>query len=85
MKFSEWLDSKPSMSAVIKRELMIGSASLSNVRKGRTTMPLRWVPTVVRLSRGKLSYKSLVHEMLDCKRANGTLRGTLSEPNPSQL
>ena len=74
MKFSEWLDANPTMSTTLMRELGVKRASISNVRTGNRPMPREWVPIVVRLSKRKLTYESLLHEQLDCKRANGTLR-----------
>lgn len=76
MKFSEWLDANPTMTATLMQTLDVNRASISNVKTGNRPMPVRWVPDVVRLSRRRLSYQSLVHEMLDTKRANGTLRGS---------
>lgn len=74
MKFSEWLDANPTMSTTLMNELGVKRAIVSHVRTGARPMPREWLPTVVRLSKRKLSYESLVHEMLEVKRAKGTLR-----------
>ena len=75
MKFSEWLDANPTMSTTLMRELRIKRASVSKVKTGNSPIPTRWLPLLVRLSKRKLTYESLVHEQIACKRANGTLRG----------
>lgn len=69
MKFSEWLDANPNMSKVLMSELRVKRASISHVRVGRRPMPKRWIPILVRLSRKRLTFESLLRESLETKRA----------------
>ncbi len=77
MKFSEWLEANPQMTAVLMRKLNVKRASISNVKTGNRPMPREWLPILVPLSKRKLTYESLIHEMLDIKRAKGTLKRQL--------
>ena len=61
-KFSEWLQSNKGMAASIARQLGISRTNLTNTKTGRLLMPTGWMETIVKLSKGKLSYKDLVQE-----------------------
>ena len=74
MKFSEWLDANPKMSVTLREALSVGKASISNVKTGHRPMPKRWIPILVRLSRKKLTFESLLTEMLSAKRTPDSQR-----------
>lgn len=61
-KFSAWLDENRGMASRIAKTLGISPTNISNARTGHLLMPTGWMPTIVKLSRRKLSYKTLVDE-----------------------
>lgn len=61
-KFSDWLTQNPGMSKALRARLGINPTNVSNVKRGRRPMPMYWLPVVVEMSGGKLTYEQLVAE-----------------------
>jgi len=60
--FSNWLSSNRGMASHLARTLGISPTNVTNVCTGRLLMPTAWMPTIVKLSKRKLSYATLVKE-----------------------
>jgi len=60
--FSNWLSSNRGMASHLARALGISPTNVTNVCTGRLLMPTSWMPTIVKLSKRKLSYATLVKE-----------------------
>jgi len=58
--FSQWLDSNPNMATKLARIVGVNRTSISNCKTGYLLMPPRWMPAVVELSGGALSYAGLI-------------------------
>ena len=61
-KFQNWLDANYGMATVLKQKLGVNSTSISNAKSGRLLMPTGWMPMIVKLSKGELTFKDLVLE-----------------------
>lgn len=61
-KFSDWLDQNHGMATTLAKILRINRANITNAKSGHLLMPNRWMPKIVKLSKGKVSYESLVIE-----------------------
>ena len=61
-KFSAWLDQNHGMATTIAKLLGIHRANITNAKSGHLLMPTGWMPLIVKLSKGKVSYATLVNE-----------------------
>lgn len=61
-KFSAWLDQNRGMATTIANILGIHRANITNAKSGHLLMPTSWMPLIVRLSKRKVSYATLVEE-----------------------
>jgi DNA-binding transcriptional regulator YdaS (Cro superfamily) len=61
-KFSAWLDQNRGMATAIAKTLGINRANITNAKSGHLLMPTGWMPLIVELSKGEVSYESLVVE-----------------------
>ena len=60
--FKTWLDANPGMASKLTKALEVNSTSISNAKKGILLIPVRWMPTIVKLSKGEVTLKQLVQE-----------------------
>jgi hypothetical protein len=58
-KFSTWLDRKPGRSMELSKALGIGRSTPSNVKHERRPVPTKWIPLLVDMSGGELTYEGL--------------------------
>ena len=72
--FSNWLSSNRGMASHLARTLGISPTNVTNVCTGRLLMPTAWMPTIVKLSKRKLSYATLVTEREGHRRAKEQAR-----------
>ena len=72
--FSNWLKNNRGMASHLARTLGISPTNVTNVCTGRLLMPTAWMPTVVKLSKRKLSYATLVTEREGHRRAKEQAR-----------
>lgn len=61
-KFTEFLTANRGMSSLIAKTLGIKPTNITNAKTGRLLMPTAWMATIVKLSKRKLSYQTLVEE-----------------------
>lgn len=61
-QFSLWLTQNPGMATTVAKALGINRSSVSNCKTGRRPMPPEWMDVIVRLSKGKLTHKTLIAE-----------------------
>jgi hypothetical protein len=61
-KFTEFLAANRGMSSLIAKTLGINPTNITNAKTGRLLMPTAWMATIVKLSKRKLSYQTLVQE-----------------------
>lgn len=60
--FQSWLNSNPGMAKKLGKRIDVKPATISNVKHARKPLPTRWIPHIVSLSKGQLSYKQLVDQ-----------------------
>ena len=60
--FSSWLNQNHGMATTLAKILGIHRANVTNAKSGHLLMPNRWMPTIVELSKGEVSYATLVEE-----------------------
>lgn len=63
-KFAQWLNINPGMSKRLRMRLGINPTNISNVKHERRPMPGYWMPVVISLAGGALTYEDLVTENL---------------------
>lgn len=61
-KFSTWLEANRGMASTIADSLKISKTNITNAKTGRLLMPTGWMPTIVKLSKRKLTFEELVLE-----------------------
>ena len=61
-KFKTWLDDNHGMATVLAQSLSINRTNITNAKRGRLLMPTGWMPTIVDLSKGVLTFADLVLE-----------------------
>lgn len=59
-KYRDWVLSERGRSIEIAKEIGVGKAAVSATIRGKSKLPARWLPTIVRMSGGGLSYDDLV-------------------------
>jgi len=78
--FSNWLSSNRGTASNLARTLGISPTNITNVRTGRLLMPTSWMPTIVKLSKRKLSYATLVQEREVHRQAKEKMRISAASP-----
>ena len=64
--FKKWLDANPGMATrlmgALRKKLKhsVNATCISNVKHGKRRMPPAWMPVIVQLSGGSLTYEGLV-------------------------
>ena len=61
--FKDWLDGHYGMAIKLSKRLSVSRAVISNVKHGRTKLPVQWVPHIIELSRNKLTLQALFEEI----------------------
>lgn len=62
--FKTWLNTNPGMATTLTQELGVNATSISNAKTARRPIPIRWMPVIVALSKGHLSFESLINQNL---------------------
>ena len=75
-KFSAWLDAHRGMATTIARTLDISPSNITNAKNGRLLMPTGWMKLIVKLSKRKVSYATLVEEREGHRQAMELKRST---------
>ena len=65
--FADWLNANPAKAEALRVRVAVKKPHLSNVKSNRSAIPQRWLPHIVELSNGKLSYANLVNLNLERK------------------
>ena len=60
--FKTWLDDNDGMATVLAQKLSINRSNITNAKRGRLLMPTGWMPKIVELSNGLLTFEDLVLE-----------------------
>jgi DNA-binding transcriptional regulator YdaS (Cro superfamily) len=61
-KFAEWLNDNPGMQRKLCELLKTRESTVSSVKVRRRPMPTWWMPAIVKASKGRLTYETLIQE-----------------------
>jgi len=73
-KFSAWLDENYGMATTIAKQLGIHRSNITNAKSGHILMPTEWMEIIVKLSKNKVSYATLVKEREAHRKEKAALR-----------